>query len=162
MAETAPLKIRIGKDRKLLLLGCPVAGLTGKIALGRYACVKWHIAIKTDNFQHPSCIDFTLTNGRGFSQYKKTDTKKYSRCYVVTGGPGEFDVLLRWQSGHSPYPKIKDMEVWCFGVYMGNLEFPKARDDYRKVAHVVINDDGRVTVDGVNAGIWPEFAIETS
>ena len=74
---------------------------------------------------------------------------------------GEFDVLLRWVSGHSPYPGIKDMEVWCFGVYLGNMEFPKAGDDYRKVAHVAIAEDGKVTVNGRSAGIWPEFASET-
>ena len=154
------MKIRIVKDRKPLLLEYPVAGLTGKIVLGRYACVKWHIAIKADKFLHPSCIDFTLTNGRGFKKYKKTDTSEFSQCYVVTGGLGEFDVLLRWQSGHSPYPKIKDMEVWCFGVHMGNLKFPQARDDCRKVVLVVIHDDGQVTVDGSNAGIRPELAVD--
>ena len=155
----APLKIRVGKDGKMLLLGCPVTGLLGKIALGRYSCSQWHIAIKTDNFQHPSCIDFKLVD-RSYTNYRKTDTSKYSKCYVVSGGPGEFDVLLRWQSGHSPYPKIKDMEVWCFGIYLGNDEYPKARDDYKTIAHVVIENDGHVTVNGRNAGIWPEFAVE--
>ena len=154
-------RIRMGKDRKLLLLGCPVSGLMGRIALGPRACTNWHIAVKTDNFQHPHCIDFRLSAGRSASEYGKTDTSKYSKCYVVHGGPGDFDVLLRWQSSHSPYPQIKDMEVWCFGVYKGNMEFPKAGDDYRMVAHVEIADDGHVSVDGRNAGVWPEFAIDT-
>ena len=155
------MKIRVGKDGKLLLLGCPVPGLAGKVALGRHTCTHWHIAVKTDNFQHPHCIDFTLTEGRGFTEYGKTDTSKYSKCYVVRGMSGEFDVLLRWVSRHSPYPGIKDMEVWCFGVYLGNMELPKAGDDYRKVAHVAIAEDGKVTVNGRSAGIWPEFASET-
>jgi len=159
MAEnkTAPLRIRVGKDGRMLLLGCPVTHLTGRIALGRFSCTKWHIAVKTDNFQHPGCIDFKLAD-RSCSNYRRTDTSKYSRCYIVSGGPGEFDVLLRWQSGHSPYPKIKDMEVWCFGIYLGSGEYPKARDDYRTVAHVAIADNGLVTVNGRSAGIWPEFA----
>ena len=156
----APLKIRVAKDGKMLLLGCPVSGLLGKIALGRYSCSKWHIAIKTDNFQHPGCIDFKLVT-RNYTQYKKTDTSKYSKCYVVSGGPGEFDVLLRWESGHSPYPKIQNMEVWCFGIYLGNNSYPKARDDYKNIAHVVIDDKGKVTVNGKSAGLWPEFAVTT-
>ena len=138
---TAPLRIRVGKDGRMLLLGCPAAGLMGRIALGRHTCAKWHIAIKTDGFQHPSCIDFRLTDG---------------------GGPGEFDVLLRWVRNHSPYPKIKDMEVWCFGLYLGSDEYPKASSDYKTVAHVAIAEDGAVTVNGRPAGIWPEFAIPTA
>lgn len=153
-----PLRIRRGKDGKLLLLGCPVPGLRGKIALGRSSCTDWHIAVRTDNFQHPGCIDFRLSGSREFNEYPKTDTKKYSKCYVVGGGPGEFDVLLRWDSGHSPYPEIRSMETWCFGVYMGEADYPKASDDYTTVAHVAIAADGFVTVNGRSAGIWPEFS----
>ena len=159
-STSTPLKMRIGKDGKLLLLGCPVSGLLGKLALGRFSCSKWHIAIKTDRFQHPKCIEFKLTNGRDYSEYSKTDTSKYSKCYVVSGGAGEFDVQVRWRSAHSPYPKIKDMEVWCFGIYMGNESFPKANHDYKTVAHVIIDKDGKVTVNGRSAGVWPEFAVE--
>ena len=159
---TAPLRIRVGKDGRMLLLGCPATGLLGRIALGRHTCAKWHVAVKTDGFQHPSCIDFRLTDGRAFTQFARTDTTRYSRCYVVGGAPGEFDVLLRWVRNHSPYPKIKDMEVWCFGLYLGSDEYPKASSDYKTVAHVAIAEDGAVTVNGRNAGVWPEFASSTA
>lgn len=155
------IKIRKSKKNKLLLLGCPLPGLKGKIALGRYSCIRWHIAIRTDHFQHPGCVEFQLTGGRGFENYAKTDTSKYSKCYIVKGGSGSFDVRIRWHIDHSPYPEIKDMAVWVFGIFLGNLEFPKAPDDWKTVAHVEISADGRVTVNGHSAGIWEEFTEET-
>ena len=80
---TAPLRIRVGKDGRMLLLGCPAAGLMGRIALGRHTCAKGHIAVKTDGFQHPGCIDFKLTDGRAFTQFARTDTSLSSSCSVA-------------------------------------------------------------------------------
>ena len=153
------LLLRKSKDGRLLLLACSAG--KGKIALGRRPCEfdNWHIAIKTQNFQHPSCIDFALTNGRNFSRYSNTDTGKYSCCYVVGGGPGKFDIKLRWVSGHSPYPEIKDMQVWAFGISFGNRGYSKANSDYTRVASVEVRKTGQVLVNGRNAGYWPEFLI---
>ena len=151
------MRIRIGKDGRLLLLAC--AAGKGKLALGKTPCAfdNWHIAIKTDDFQHPSCIDFTLSQNRQHSLYSNTDTSKYSQCYVVGPGTGKFVVQLRWESGHSPYPEIENMEVWVFGVYLGNKSYPKAYDDYTNVATVEVRDTGQVLVNGKNAGFWPEM-----
>lgn len=155
-----PKNMYVRRDRvgKILLLKCERTGMKGAIALGRQECdfERWHIAIKTDNFQHPSCIDFTLTNGRSYER-GNADSNKYSVTYTVGGKDGTFHVYLRWTDGHSPYPQIKNMEVWCFGVYLGNRSYPKANDAYADIATVVISKNGAVTVNSRNAGIWPEF-----
>lgn len=150
------MRIRKSKNNRILLLNC--TNNKGRIAMGKIACCAWHIAVKTEGFQHPGCIMFSLTNGRGYSEYAHTDTSKYSKCYVVHGGPGEFDVLLCWDKYHSPYPEILTMEVWCFGIYMGVLPYQK--NSYSTVAHVKIDTDGHIWVSGADAGIWPEFATE--
>lgn len=151
------MQLRISRDGKLLLLAC-IAG-KGKIAMGKQPCEfgNWHIAIKTQNFQHPWCIDFQLTNGRSCSEYSKTDTSKYSKCYVVGAGVGKFDVNLRWHRDHNPYPEIELMTVWVFGVSMGTRSYPKANDAYTKVAEVEVKQTGQVLVNGRNAGFWPEL-----
>lgn len=160
MPTNAPLKIRAWKDKKILLLGCSDLEVKGKIALGRYPCHRWHIAITTQGFQHPGCIEIKLSNDRRWQETRNPDSKMFSKVYKVLGGPGEFDLLVRWVRGHSPYPEIKDMEVWAFNIYLGEMDFPKAPDDFKSIAHIVIADDGRVTVNERDAGIWAEFAIE--
>ena len=54
--------MRKSKDGRLLLLACPSPTLKGRLALGRVPCdfKNWHIAVRTQNFQHPSCIDLHL------------------------------------------------------------------------------------------------------
>jgi len=152
--------IRQDKVGHLLRLQCALGGVKGKIALGWVRCEDpWHIAIKTDNFQHPGCIDFTLTEGREFER-GNADPTKYSATYTVKGSSGTFHVLLRWASGHSPYPEIETMEAWVFGVYLGSQAYPKALDGYRDIATVVVDAEGRVTVNGQNAGIWLELVEE--
>ena len=143
---------------KLLLLNCECTRMKGAIALGSEPCdiPRWHIAVRTDNFQHPHCIDLTLTNGRLFSE-GQCDTAKSSKCFEVTGKSGSFHLKLRWWALHSPYPEIQNMEVWCFGVYLGKRSYPKANDDYLDIAAVEINGKGAVTVNGKYAGIWLEF-----
>ncbi len=158
MSNDGKTKIRIGVDGILMLLACRSG--KGKLALGKQKCdfERFHIAIKTDNFQHPDCIDLLLQT-RYFVNYTNTDTSKYSRCYKVSRGVGSFDVLLRWQSGHDPYPQIKNLEVWCFGIYMGNRAYPKANDSYVKVASVTVKSTGQVVVNGRNAGFWTELLM---
>ena len=153
------MQLRLSRDGRLLLLDC-MAG-KGKIAMGKQPCEfdNWHIAIKTQDFQHPYCIDFQLTNGRSYSEYGQTDTSKYSKCYVVGGGVGTFNVNLRWVSGHSPYPEIKLMTVWVFGISMGTKSYPKASDPYTRVATVEVKGTGQVLVNGRNAGFWPELLM---
>lgn len=46
--------------------------------------------------------------------------------------------LLRWQSGHSPYPKNRDVVVWCFGFNAAGTSTPKPRPTTKKVAHFAI------------------------
>lgn len=159
MATDNKMLVRVARDGKLLLLKC-LAG-KGKIALGKAPCEfdNWHIAIKTQDFQHPGCIDFTLTNSRGYASYGQTDTGKYSKCYVVKPGIGSFDVMLRWADGHFPYPDIELMTVWVFGVFMGTQSYPKADNGYTKVAEVEVKNTGQVLVNGRNSGYWPEMLV---
>ena len=151
------LLMRKDKTGRILLLGCPAAGCKGRIALVKVPCVRWHIAIKTQDFQHPGCIDFRLVT-RQYTNYPRTNTRKYSKCYIVSPGPsGKFYVDVRWTSGHSPYPEIIKMELWIFGIHFGPMDFPKAPDEYRRVAPVIVLNTGQVLVDGQNAGFWPEL-----
>lgn len=145
---------------KLLLLKCSCTGMKGALALGRMTCSTdiWHIAIKTDNFQHPGCIDFRLSEGHTFER-GNADPKKYSATYTVRGGPGTFHLYLRWLSGHSPYPEIRMMEAWAFGVYLGEKDYPKAGDDYLDIAEVNVDRNGFVTVNGLHAGHWPDLLL---
>ncbi len=151
--------VRRDKTVKILLLKCECSGMKCAIALGKVECERpWHIAIKTDNFQHPGCIDFKLSD-RGCER-GNADPEKYSATYTVERGAGTFHAYLRWQSGHSPYPEIRSMEVWCYGVYLGERDYPKANDDYIDVAAVTVDEKGYVTVNGRNAGLWADMILE--
>jgi len=145
--------IRQGLNGKLLILGCQAG--KGKLALGRKTCFKrWHVAILTDNFQHPGCIDFTSDRGYETTEF---DPSVYSQCYCMNPGVGTFHLRLRWQSGHSPYPEIENMEAWAFGKYLGNRSYPKSPDDYITIATVQVKETGQVLVNGSNCGKWPDM-----
>ena len=152
--------VRRDKVGNILLLKCECTQMKGAIALGKCPCDPdlWHIAIKTDNFQHPGCIDFRLSE-RDFER-GNADPAKYSATYSVSRGAGTFHAYLRWQSGHSPYPEIRSMEVWCYGVYLGERDYPKANDDYIDIATVTVDEKGYVTVNGRNAGLWADMILE--
>lgn len=154
-------RICVRRDRvgRILLLKCALSGKKGAVALGRIPCeLPWHIAIKTDNFQHPGCIDFKLSE-RTFER-GNADPAKYSATYTVSPGIGTFHAYLRWDSGHSPYPEIRSMEVWCYGVYLGARDYPKAGVDYIDVAEITVDMNGFVTVNGLNAGRWSDMVLE--
>lgn len=131
-------------------------GVRGRLALVTGRCLRIHIAIRTDGFQHPSCIESKLTGGRQMVD-NNVSTRLYSKTYTVPGGPGEFDILVRWVRGHSPYPQISDMDVWAYNVHLGRHFFPKAPDDFLAVGHVTITQEARVFVNGADAGVWPEY-----
>ncbi len=151
--------MRKSKDGRLLLLACPSPTLKGRLALGRVPCdfKNWHIAVRTQNFQHPSCIDLHL-EGRTYREYTATDTTRFSKCYIIfPDGPGTFTVGLRWTRGHSPYPRIITMEAWILGCYFGTRDYPKAPSDYLQLATVEVQSTGQCFVNGKNAGFWPEL-----
>ncbi len=145
------------QNGQIQLIACNADNTRGAIALiTPWYWYRMHVAVKTDGLQHPGCIDFRLTNNRSYSA-ADFDDSKLSRAYHIMGGAGIFQVQLRWATGHSPYPEIQNMEVWCFGVYLGNRSYPKAPGQYINVANVFITYDGVVMVNGVNTGVWPEF-----
>ncbi len=149
--------IRKSRNGKILLLGCPATGLRGRIALGRTNCFFWHIAVRTQDFQHPGCIELML-DGRTYTEDTRIDTTKYSKCYIIKPGmPGTFTINLRWTSGHSPYPEIITMETWILGEYYQARDYPKAPDDYIQLAQVEVKANGLVLVNGRSAGFWPEL-----
>ena len=158
--SSSGLHVRRDRVGRILLLKCALSGMKGAVALGRIPCeLPWHIAIRTDNFQHPGCIDFKLSEDRTFER-GNADPKKYSATYTVSRGAGTFHAYLRWQSGHSPYPEIRSMEVWCYGVYLGARDYPKANDGYIDVAEITVDENGYVTVNGLNAGRWSDMILE--
>lgn len=153
--------IRRDQAGRLLLLIC--RSEKGKFALGNGPCEMpdAHILIRTDNFQHPSCIEFKI-EGRGYSS-ASFDSNSYSAAYKVDPGAGKFIVKIRWQSGHSPYPEISDMKVWCFGVFFDSRKYPKADSysdkNYATVAIVEVSEIGEVKVNGKYTGIWRDLIV---
>ena len=113
------------------------------------------ICVQTQNFQHNHCIDLTMTNDRMFTENPDYDPLKYSKCYNVSGEPGEFEVKVRWNSNHFPYPEIDKMSVWVFGKKVeSNTHMPCACDggDYKTVAHVKIKNNGAIYINGEFSG----------
>lgn len=156
--------IRRDQAGRLLLLACKKD--RGKLALGNNECIRSfaHILIKTEGFQHPDCIDIRVYNPDSHRsaplQPIQCDKTKYSAAYLMpTLRPDTEVIEIGWQDDHYPYPEIQNMEVWCFGIYMGNHSYPKidSEEAYRQVAVVKISEIGLVTVNGINAGIWPEW-----
>lgn len=154
------MKLRLSSNGKLLLGGQRAGSNRGRLLLADVQCVTGHILVRTDGKQHPSCVELQLSNGRAFTRKLLPSSSNFSLCYDVAQGSGSFDVSLRWNGGHSPYPKIQDMEVWCFGIYLGNTSYPKAPDGYQHVAHITIDTNGYIYVNGEGAGYWSEFSSE--
>lgn len=121
---------------------------------------------------HPGCVLIDITAGR--TRLKTTPTPEQlppeaengarpGQYYLIAGGPGKFSIGAAWDSGHSPYPSIRDMTAYIFGVRIQS-DFPKqgvdiAPGQYRHIASVRINIRGDVYVNGAHAGNWPKFAI---
>ena len=147
----------IGKatNKTLRLLNCN-SEAKGKIALAMWPCQVIHFAVRTEGFQHPQCVEMVVT-GYGHTVVEISHTREYSRCYKLIGGAGTLNFGVRWSKGHSPYPEIQGMDIWAFNIYLGYFNFPKAPDDYMILASIDIMSNGRVYVNGIDAGIWPEF-----
>ena len=58
-------KIRKDAWGRILLLSCPDPALRGRIAIAAQCCRPWHIAVRTQGFQHPGCIELDL-GGRSY------------------------------------------------------------------------------------------------
>ena len=134
---------------------------SGEIALAKDFCYDpsaWHVAILTQEGLHPGCVQIAATRS-----YSHTSAGEYSMCLRFQPGEGSFTLKLRWSSGHSPYPEIKMMHVWAFGIDLGNSSYPKAKNweskHYKKVATIKVDKEGYVTVNGKDAGYWPDMVI---
>ena len=144
--------IRKSSNGQVLLLP------SGAIATGAAHCIFYHIAVQTETRTHSGCVELKLSDGRKFSKRTTGRGRQANRQYDVGWNldsldAGVFDVLIRWDDGHSPYPEIDKMNVWVFGIDTGTKSYPKAPNNYKKVAHVEIKDDGQVLVDGKPAKI---------
>ena len=116
----------------------------GKLLTAQNTC--FHIAVKTDSFQHPGCIDLNPGTRRFIS--RNDPAGRFSKLYFVDMSPGGFDVKLRWDEDHSPYPEIENMEIWVFGKYFPSRSYPRADDDYTTVCNVKIEKNGEIKIDG--------------
>ena len=151
--------IRLSPDGRALMLACPIEGARGRVALGRMSCLG-HIAIATDGYQHPNCIEINIIgNVAALAEVSNPlVVGRYSKVYEVSAAtPTTFSLGVRWRRNHSPYPTIRDMRVWAFGAYLGNFAMPKAPASHAIVADVRIEADGTVYVNGRRRGVWPEF-----
>lgn len=133
----------------------------GEIALAKKFCYDpsaWHVAILTQEGLHPGCVEVAPTR-----DYSYTSAGDFSVCLRFEPGEGKFVLKIRWDAGHSPYPEIKMMHVWAFGIDLGSASYPKAKDweskHYKKVANIEVDKDGYVTVNGKDAGFWPDMMI---
>lgn len=143
-------RIRKNSQGHILLLN------SGRIATTTAYCMG-HISCYTDQNQHPSCVDFSLTGGREF-QAASVVGNKISCSWTVGGYAGSFWVLCRWVNGHSPYPEIQNMEFIIFGYKVAMSSYPMYPSAFRRVAFVEIFTDGMIMVNGTERGIFPEFA----
>ena len=99
------------------------------------------ICVFTQNFEHYWCVECSVSDpSRGFT-HVTSDTTKVSYAASLLFLPGEFDVRLRWVSGHSPYPEIQSMAAAVYGVYIPAENIPKYPDAPRVVAHVKITKE---------------------
>ena len=115
---------------------------TGKMLLRDVCCLADNLAICvfTQNFEHYWCVECSVSDsGRGF-RHIDSDTTKVSYAAELLFLPGEFDVFLRWVSGHSPYPEIEMMSIAVYGVYIPARSIPMAPDEPMQVAHVEIGE----------------------
>lgn len=136
----------IRKNMKGNLLLSP----SGNLLIRNETCLESEIAIKiyTQNFLHHWCVECMVSDpDRGF-RHVPSDTTKVSYAASLILMPGEFDVLIRWAAGHSPYPEIELMSLSVYGVYIPPVPIPKAPDGWHKAAHVKITEDYRIEVNG--------------
>ncbi len=154
------MRLRKSQNQKLLLLK------NGKLALAARYCA-YHIWCWTDGGQHPTCVEAKISDkDRPFNNVS-VSTSKVSRAWSVGGYAGGFNLYGRWDSGHYPYPEIKDIAFHVFGVEFPMSSFPKANnstDDstWKKIAYVSIATDGSVYVNGKLAGVFEEFIQPTT
>lgn len=123
------------------------------------------ILFGNDEGEHPSCIEYKTDSEL---HQMVTPSSSYDRRTSINGvyfqrrdisnicEPGTFEVSFRWDSGHSPYPRISNMTIYVFGVKVRDNEpMPCACDDdrdkrgYETVARVTIHEDGTHTVEKI-------------
>ncbi len=126
---------RNGKGRILI-------AKTGKILLRDVCCLADNLAICvfTQNFEHYWCVECSISDPARRFTHIASDTTKVSYAAELLFLPGEFDVFLRWVSGHSPYPEIELMSIAVYGVLIQARHIPIAPDEPLQVAHVEIGE----------------------
>ena len=62
--------------------------------------------------------------------------------------PGEFELKLKWQSGHYPHASIGNMRVALFGVDLGEPRLSRI-GSWRNVATISIDEDYKITINGL-------------
>jgi len=149
------MRLRKAQNLKILLLK------NKKIAKAARYCA-YHIWCWTDGGQHPSCVECKLSDKERTLKGLSVSTAKVSRAWSVGGYAGYFNVLGRWNAGHSPYPEIQDIAWHIFGKEYPLSSFPKPEsydDDttWKKIASVSITTEGKIYVDGEYMGIFEEF-----
>ena len=117
----------------------------------------------TQGGKHISCIEFkTDSSVHEITTISSRDSYDYNRqingvsCGYRTVTnlciPGTFDIMFRWDSGHSPYPELSKMTIIVFGTVVRDDEkMPCAceREEYETVARVTIHDDKTITVERI-------------
>ena len=107
------------------------------------------IWIGTDNrYDHRDCV---LTSLSPIRRYKRDDLKDWIEqpqksilAYRIDWMPGEFEVRLKWQSGHYPHASIGNMRVALFGIDLGEQVIPIG--SWRNVATISIDEDYKITI----------------
>ena len=110
------------------------------------------IWIGTDSrYDHRDCV---LTSLSPIRRYKRDDLKDWIEqpqksilAYRIDWMPGEFEVRLKWQSGHYPHASIGNMSVALFGVDLGEQVIPIG--SWRNVATISIDEDFKITINGM-------------
>ena len=130
----------------------------GKILVRDRCCLANNVAICvfTQGFEHYWCVECSVSDPSREFRHIDSDTTKVSYAAELLFLPGDFDVFLRWVSGHDPYPEIEMMSIAVYGVYIPAQVIPKAPDAVLRVAHVKIEEiedengqkDYEITVNG--------------
>ena len=110
------------------------------------------IWIGTDSrYDHRDCILAQLSPVR---RYKKDDLKEWIEqppksmlAYRIDWMSGEFELKLKWQSGHYPHSSIGNMRVALFGVDIGDIVIPLT--SWKSVATITISEDYEILVNGI-------------
>jgi hypothetical protein len=123
--------------------GCLLRTKRGRLLTRGKSCFGGGVAICvfTQGFEHHWCVECSISDPSRDFKHVPSDTTKVSYAASLLFLPGEFDVLLRWTSGHSPYPEIQSMAAAVYGVYIPAANIPMYPDAFAAVAHVKITQE---------------------